>query len=138
MSDLAALLKDAWQAWVDDEQRPDDFNEYAAARLVAAGLTLAPQPDPASRELREVVKLTADWLDAIIAESDPKPSELQAMVLGLRAVLARPTLPALTVERLAEALRATSGIPARYRGPLEAWAPTAAAILAALAEEPGR
>jgi hypothetical protein len=31
--------------------------------------------------------LTADWLAAIIAESDPKPSELMAMEIALRAAL---------------------------------------------------
>lgn len=37
--------------------------------------------------LVEAYLVTADWLDGIIAETDPKPSELMAMVIGLRAAL---------------------------------------------------
>ena len=48
--------------------------------LLAAEATIA--------RLRAALMTTADWLDAIIAETEPKPSELMAMVIGLRAALA--------------------------------------------------
>lgn len=54
------------------------------------GWVAARQPDtaPGSVNLRAVMLTTADWLDGIIAETDPKPSELMAMVAGLRDALA--------------------------------------------------
>jgi len=99
-----------------------EFHDWRTA-LRAAGIS-------------EMVDMNPDAIRLTVTV--PREKRINEMVEERIAAIALASPAPLDVARLARALRKCSLIPSLYRGPAEAWLPTAVAIAAAYAQEADR